>query len=131
MEIEERKYPLPPAPDWLPDMAQLEYVRVGEILTETLTALDVGCLCDYCTAWADFAALTEEIKATSAPAVLKSERGGFYMNPLHAGQTTAAGRMQKASERLGLDPRARKRIGIDDGWRFLTDEEINAQIPDL
>lgn len=100
--------PLPPPPDYLPESAKAEYLRIAG-LSANLTAADMVLLASYAQAVHEHAEISR--KLTPETMTVKAPGGGEYLNPLFNARSTVQKTIERCAAALGLSPTARARAG--------------------
>jgi P27 family predicted phage terminase small subunit len=98
-------------PSWLSEDARLEWHRLVQELRQLsiLTALDLGALAAYCSAWGDFVEAEREIRKSGA--VVKSRDRGSVRSPWVLIRNKAREQVVKIGAEFGLSPSSRPRVG--------------------
>lgn len=114
---------VPPAPDFLDDVARAEYARVSEEMEKAgrdyLQQVDLSDLITYAQGYSDVARLTLVVRDEGES--LTSLKGGVYPNPNNNALQMAYNRMKAAASRLGFSPSDRNRIGNKSGGKNKSD----------
>lgn len=102
----------PSLPAGLAGEARAEWRRIVPQLEAAglLAKLDRSVLIRYCTAWADWCELDEQLKATSK--VIRGSKGQLIRNPLWIMRKEAEETLSDLGRQLGLSPNARIRVGV-------------------
>jgi P27 family predicted phage terminase small subunit len=111
----------PECPDWLPDAAKAKWKETAAILRRKgrLTEDCAGQMAILCSAWHEMIQSTKDIEKNGR--VLK--KGDYcYPNPSVTQQRSAWARIDKALEKLGLDPRSAAEMPQGDGDQDELDE---------
>ncbi|WP_395706993.1 phage terminase small subunit P27 family [Casimicrobium huifangae] len=106
---------MPQCPAWLRPEAKAEWRRVAGKLHKAgiLTSVDRAVLALYCQAWARWREAEEMIEASSQ--VIKSTKGGVYMNPWLSAAQAASKDVSACAAKLGMSPADRTRLSSADG----------------
>lgn len=104
---------VPPAPDYLDDIAKAEYARTAELMQQAgadyLQQVDCAFLAQYAQAYSDVRRLTPIVREEGE--AITSDKGNLYPNPRNNALQMAYNRMKIAADALGFSPSARNRIG--------------------
>jgi P27 family predicted phage terminase small subunit len=106
---------IPEPPSFLSEYAREEWTRVAPSLwhTGSLTVLDIGPLCVYCSTYARWRS-AEEALAQSQP-VVEDRDGAPRANPLVRVARDAGAEMVKIAGMFGMSPAGRARIAAGIG----------------
>jgi len=99
-------------PVWLNDVARDKWLECIDILTAVpglATDLDRGILGQYCEAYAEFMAASDQL---GTDYVVTSRAGAPYQNPLLGVKNKALDRMLRAGDRLGMNPQSRSSMKL-------------------
>lgn len=98
---------VPPAPSLLTDEAKEEWGRVVPELErmDLLATIDRAMLIRYCTAWADWVEINNQLQKTGR--LIKGRRDGLVRNPLWTLRSDAEAVLSDLAKQLGLTPSTR------------------------
>ena len=100
--------PLPPPPDYLPEPARAEYLRIAAVVPG-LSAADATLLATYAQAVHEHAELSRRL--TPETMTIRAPTGGEYLHPLFTARSTCQKTLERCAAALGLSPAARARSG--------------------
>lgn len=119
----------PVCPDWLDETAKAEWQHTVGVLRDMglLSSADQTAIACYCEAWSRYRQAAENVQKYGA-VILSPEKKFPMVSPYHSIMRTAMKDLLALSDRFGLTPSARARLGIDadkatdtenDKWRKL------------
>lgn len=103
----------PDPPDYLPDEARKEWLRVCPLLADVglMTEIDVAVLAAYCGAHADLIAAMDKQRGRST--VLRTHNGNWIQSPFVSMIRQARQDMVRFGAELGMSPSARAGMSIE------------------
>lgn len=110
--VHERRGTVPPAPDFLDEVATTEWYTIGEELEkyDLLSAMDLTALAIYCQAKSEYIKATVDIQTNGSVMVMES--GYEQQRPSVIIQQRSAGIIRQFLYEFGLSPRARAQLDI-------------------